>query len=77
MEGSANTAGIKNLKSQTFEELEVKRNVMIHHVKVTHPLLYLSIIRVHSLTIEYSVLSVMAGLIVEMLYILSSVYKTA
>ena len=26
--------------SQTFEELEVKRSVMIHRVKVTHPLLY-------------------------------------
>ena len=26
--------------SQTFEELEAKRSVMIYRVKVTHPLLY-------------------------------------
>ena len=28
--------------SQTFKELEVKRSVMIHHVKGTHPLLYIN-----------------------------------
>ena len=26
--------------SQTFKELEVKQSVMVHCVKVTHPLLY-------------------------------------
>jgi len=60
--------------SQPFKNLEAKRNVMIHRVKATHPLLYQWLGR--ALTIVPSVFSVMAGLIVEMLFILFSVYNT-
>ena len=60
--------------SQMFEELEVKRSIMIHHVKRTHSLF---ITGVRALTIVHSVFSVVAGLVVEMLFMLFSVYKTA
>ena len=59
----------------TFEELEAKRSTMIHCVKVTHPLL--STTGVYILTIMHSVFFVMAGLIVEMLFMLLSVHNTA
>jgi len=48
---------------------------MIHCVKATHPLLYQYLGR--ALTIVPSIFSVMAGLIVEMLFMLFSVYNTA
>jgi len=44
--------------SQMFEELEAKRSIMIHRVKVTHPLLYQC-----SVMIVLFIFSVMAGLI--------------
>ena len=59
----------------TFEELEAKRSTMIHCVKATHPLL--STTGVYILTIMHSVFFVMAGLIVEMLFMLLSVHNTA
>ena len=58
-----------------FEELEVKRSIMIRHVKVTNLLLYKYVGR--TLMIVHSVFSVMAGLVVEMLFMLFSVYNTA
>jgi len=51
--------------SQTFEELEVKRSIMIHHDTPT----FISITGVCTLTIEHSVFSIMAGLFVEMLHV--------
>ena len=57
--------------SQTFEGLEAKQSVMIHCVKVTPT--FISITGAHILTIVHSVISVMAILIVEMLFILFSV----
>jgi len=62
--------------SQTFKELEAKRGVMKHRVKVAHPL-FLSITGVCTLMIVHSVFSLMAGLIVEMLFMLFFVYNTA
>ena len=53
-----------------FEELEVKRSIMIRHVKVTNLLLYKYVGR--TLMIVHSVFSVMAGLVVEMLFMLFS-----
>ena len=50
--------------SQTFEDLKAKRSVMIQCVRGTHPLLYGAC----TLTIVHSVFSIMAGLIVEMLF---------
>ena len=38
--GELVTLFFARMGSQTFEELEVKRSVMVHRVKVTHPLLY-------------------------------------
>ena len=61
--------------SQTFEELEAKRSVITHHVKVTHPL-FISITGPCALTIVRSVFFVRAGLIVEMLFMLFSIYNT-
>ena len=52
--------------SQTFEELG---SVMIHRVEETHPLLG------RALTIVHSVFSIMAGLFVEMFFMLFSVYN--
>ena len=63
--------------SQIFEDLEAKRSVMIHYVKATHPCTFISITGACALTIMPSVLSVMAGLIVEMFFMLFSVYNTA
>ena len=51
-----------------FEKLEAKRSVVIPHVKVKHPPLYVSITRMHALMIEHSIFSIMAELIVEMLF---------
>ena len=59
--------------SKTFEELG---SVLIHRVKATHPL-FLPITGVRTLTIVNSVFFVMAGLFVEMLFMLFSVYNTA
>jgi len=58
-----------------FEELEVKRSIMIYHIYGGTPT-FISITRVCALTIMHSVFSVMAGLIVEMLFMLFSVYNT-
>ena len=63
--------------SQMFEELEVKQSIMIHCVKVIHPPTSISIIGVCTLTIVHFVFSIMARLIVEMLFMLFSVYNTA
>jgi len=46
--------------SQMFKELEVKWSVMIHHVKVTHPLNW-------GMCFD-NVFSLIAGLIVEIIY---------
>ena len=62
--------------SQIFEELEAKQSIMIHCVKVTHPL-FISIIGASALTIVHPIFSVMAGLIVEMVFMLLSIYNTA
>ena len=51
--------------SQTFEELESKWSIMIPIISITG---------VHALTIVHSVI---AGLIVEMLFMLFSAYNTA
>jgi len=62
--------------SQMFEELEAKRSIMIHHVYgVTST--FISITGVCTLMIVHSVFSVIAGLIVEILFMLLSVYNTA
>ena len=55
--------------SQTFEELGVKRSVMIHCVYGNTPT-FISITGACALMIVHCVFSVMAGLIVEMLFIL-------
>ena len=57
--------------SQTLEELEAKRSVIIYRAKAT----FISITRACALTIKYSVFFIMAGLIVEMLFMLFSIYK--
>ena len=57
--------------SQTFEELEAKQSVMIHLVHGDTPT-FISITGTCALTIVHSVFSVMAGLIVEMLFMLFS-----
>ena len=62
--------------SQTFRELQAKQRVLIHCVKETYPL-FISITRAHTSTIVHSIFSVMAGLIVEMLFMLFSVYNTS
>jgi len=62
--------------SQTFEELKVKQSIMIHHVYGDTPI-FISITGACALIIVHSVFSVMAGLIVEMLFVLFSVYNTA
>ena len=60
--------------AKVFEELEEKWSVAIYRDQVTHPLLnqYIGYVSM----IEHSVFSVMAGLIVEMLFMLFSVYNT-
>ena len=63
--------------SQTFKELEVKQSVMIHRVKVRNTPTLISITRACTLMIVHSIFSVMAELIVEMLFMLSSVFNTA
>jgi len=63
--------------SQTFEDLEAAQSIMIPCVVVTHPLLYVSITWVCTLTIMHFIFSVMTGLIVEMLFMLFSIYNTA
>ena len=60
--------------SQTFKELEVKRIAVIYCVKGKHSFLY-PIAGVHALMIKHFVFSVMTGLIVEMLFMLFSVYN--
>ena len=62
--------------SQMFEELETNQSIMIHCVKVTHPL-FISVTGACALTIMHSIFSIMAGLIVEMLFMLFSIYNTA
>ena len=62
--------------SQTFEELKVKQSIMIHCVYGDAPI-FISRTGACTLTIVHSVFSVMAGLIVEMLFVLFSVYNTA
>ena len=56
--------------SQTFEDLEAKRSVMIHHDTPT----FISITGALALMIVPSVFSIMAGLIVEMLFMLFFAY---
>ena len=58
--------------SQTFEELEAKQYTVCGKVTPT----FISITVVRALTIVHSVFSVMAGLVVEMLFMLLSVYNT-
>ena len=62
--------------SQMFEELEVKRSIMIHRVYGNTPT-FISITGACALTILHFVFPVMAGLIVEILFMLFSVYNTA
>jgi len=54
-----------------FEELGAKRSIMIHCVKATHPLYS------NNWGVRFDVFSVMAGLVVEMFFMLFSVYNTA
>ena len=61
--------------SQMFEDLEVKRSVMIRRVKETPT--FISITGSCTFMIVPSIFFVMAGLIVEMLVMLFSVYNTA
>ena len=56
--------------SQTFDELEVKRSINL--AKATP-----SITGVCTLTILHSIFSVMAGLIIKILFMLFSVHSTA
>jgi len=63
--------------SQLFEDLEVKRSVMMYRVKATGTPTFISITGVRALTIMPSIFSIMAGLIVEILFMLLSVYNTA
>ena len=58
--------------SQTFDELEAKSNIMLHLAKATP-----SITGIFTLTILHSIFSVMAALIIKMLFMLFSVYNTA
>jgi len=58
--------------SQTFKELEAKQSVMIHHV-YGNTSTFISITGVHAV---HFIFSVMAGLIVEMLFMLFSVHNT-
>ena len=60
--------------SQMFEELEAKGSVMIHHVYGDTPT-FISVTGACTLTIVHSIFSVVAGLIVEMLFMLSSIYN--
>ena len=75
--------------SQTFEGLEAKRSVKIHCVKAKHSFIwrnthlyindtptYISITGACAFIIVPFVFSVMAGLIVDMLFMLSSIYNT-
>jgi len=62
--------------SQTFKELEAKQSVMIHRVKATHPL-YINNLGVCFDDSAFRIFRIMAGLIVEMLFMLFSVYNTA
>ena len=50
---------------------EAKRSVVIHHDQATHQMN-----GVRTLMIEHSVFSIMAGLILEILFMLFSIYKT-
>ena len=50
---------------------------MIHHVKKTGTPTFISITGARALTIVPSVFSIMAGLIVEILFMLFSVYNTS
>jgi len=56
-----------------FEDLEAKRSVMIHRVKATRTPTFISITGARTLMIVPSVFSIMAGLIVEILFMLFSV----
>ena len=58
--------------SQMFENLEAKRSTMLGDTPT-----FISITEARALMIVPSVFSVMAGLIVEMLFMLFSVYNTA
>ena len=60
--------------SKMFDELEVKISVVVQCVKATHA--FISVTGSCSLMIEHSVFPVMAGLIVEVLFMLFSVYST-
>ena len=52
------------------------QNVVIHHGWVTHPILIDTIVTwAHALTIEHSLFPILAGLIVEVLFMLFIVYK--
>ena len=55
-----------------FEELDGKRSIVIHHDK-PH-IHFFKLINV-ALMIEYSIFSITAGLMVEILFMLFSVYK--
>ena len=60
--------------SNMFEQLEAKRSVVIHTMTKQNAHFKL-INEARTLTIEHSVFFVMAGLIVEMLFILFSAYN--
>ena len=57
-----------------FKDLEAKQSVMI---QATSTPTFISITGAHTLTIVPSIFSVMARLIVEILFMLFSVYNTA
>ena len=52
-----------------------KQSIAIQHDRVTHPPFWL-IAGARTLMIEYSIFSIMAGLIAEMLFMLFSIYNT-
>jgi len=66
---------LENLAKHS-KSLGAKRSAVIHRVKMTYPLLK-SITGACASTIVHSVFSIIAGLIVEMLFMLFSVYKSA
>ena len=60
--------------SQMLEDLEVKWSVVKHFAKLSNTLSYHKL--GNTLTIEYSLFSVKVDLIVEILFMLFSVYNT-
>ena len=58
-----------------FKKLKAEQNVVIHHDQVTHQILINNEVR--SLTIKFLYFFVITGLIVEIFFMLFSVYNAA